>query len=156
MSSADQHRSIVVGVDGSRAGYVAVEHAATMAGADGCVVLVHAHDLPGDWVGRPDYQQALNREAERGRGILEAAEALLAPATRSEREEIGGNPAEALARIAAVRGAEAIVIGTRGFGRYRALLGSVAHELIHLAECPVVVIPERVVERAEAQTLLTV
>jgi len=31
------------------------------------------------------------------------------------------------------------------------LLGSVAHELIHLAECPVTVIPERAVERAEGR-----
>jgi hypothetical protein len=28
----------------------------------------------------------------------------------------------------------------------RALLGSVAHELIHLAPCPVTVIPERMVD----------
>ena len=44
-----------------------------------------------------------------------------------------------------------IIIGTRGFGRARALLGSVAHELIHLADCPVTVIPERAVDRAAAQ-----
>jgi nucleotide-binding universal stress UspA family protein len=36
--------------------------------------------------------------------------------------------------VANVRGADEIVIGTRGFGRVRALLGSVAHELIHLAD----------------------
>ena len=41
------------------------------------------------------------------------------------------------------------IIGTRGYGRARALLGSVAHELIHLADCPITVIPERVVDREE-------
>jgi nucleotide-binding universal stress UspA family protein len=60
---------------------------------------------------------------------------------------IGGPPARSIADVAKVRGADEIVIGTRGFGRMRALLGSVAHELIHLADCPVTVIPERMVER---------
>jgi nucleotide-binding universal stress UspA family protein len=36
-------------------------------------------------------------------------------------------------------------------GRARAPLGSVAHELIHLAECPVTLIPGRAVARADAQ-----
>ena len=64
-----------------------------------------------------------------------------------EGELIGGPPARSIADVAKVRGADEIVIGTRGFGRVRALLGSVAHELIHLADCPVTVIPERLVER---------
>ena len=51
-------------------------------------------------------------------------------------------------RVAATREADEIIVGTRGYGRARALLGSVAHELIHLADCPITVIPERVVDRA--------
>jgi nucleotide-binding universal stress UspA family protein len=53
--------------------------------------------------------------------------------------------------VAEVRGADEIIVGTRGFGRARALFGSVAHELIHLAECPITVIPERVVDRRETE-----
>ena len=45
--------------------------------------------------------------------------------------------------MADVEHASEIVIGTRGFGRARALLGSVAHDLIHRARCPVTVIPAR-------------
>ena len=33
------------------------------------------------------------------------------------------------------------VVGTRGFGRFRAALGSVAHALLHEADRPVVVVP---------------
>ena len=153
MTATVAHPCIVVGVDGSRASLTAVAHAVRMAGESGSVILVHAHDLPADWIGRPDYQEALNREAERGAGVLQTAAALIPEGLDHKLEEIGGRPAEALATIADVRQADAIVIGTRGFGRMRALLGSVAHELIHLAECPVTVIPERVVDRQEAAEL---
>lgn len=64
-----------------------------------------------------------------------------------ETEIIGDAPARAIARVASAREADEIIVGTRGFGRARALLGSVAHELIHLANCPITVIPERVVDR---------
>jgi nucleotide-binding universal stress UspA family protein len=43
-----------------------------------------------------------------------------------------------------------IAVGCDGSPGSRALLGSVAHELIHLAECPITVMPERAVERAQA------
>jgi nucleotide-binding universal stress UspA family protein len=58
--------------------------------------------------------------------------------------------------VATAHRADEIIVGSRGFGRARALLGSVAHELIHLADCPVTVIPERAVERAaeNANTLV--
>jgi nucleotide-binding universal stress UspA family protein len=68
-----------------------------------------------------------------------------------EPELIGGPAARAIADVATVRDADEIILGTRGFGRMRALLGSVAHELIHLAPCPVVVIPERVVAASETR-----
>jgi nucleotide-binding universal stress UspA family protein len=69
--------------------------------------------------------------------------------------------AKAIADVANVRGADEIILGTRGFGRVRALLGSVAHEVIHLAACPVIVIPEQMVAcdaaaaAAESATVLT-
>jgi nucleotide-binding universal stress UspA family protein len=67
-----------------------------------------------------------------------------------EAEVIGDAPARAIAHVAATRDADEIILGTRGFGRARALLGSVAHEVIHLADCPVTVIRERAVAHAEA------
>ena len=68
-----------------------------------------------------------------------------------ESELIGGPAADAIADVAAARKADEIILGSRGFGRVRALLGSVAHEVIHLASCPVTVIPERMVaEEPEA------
>jgi nucleotide-binding universal stress UspA family protein len=50
--------------------------------------------------------------------------------------------------VAAARQADEIVVGGRGLGVARALRGSVAADLIRLAEVPVTVIPPRVTARA--------
>jgi nucleotide-binding universal stress UspA family protein len=42
---------------------------------------------------------------------------------------------------AALRDADEIVVGSRGFGRLRGVLGSVSHAVLHEADRPVVVIP---------------
>lgn len=64
-------------------------------------------------------------------------------------ELLAGGAAEALAQVAEVRDADEIAIGSRGFGPVRAVLGSVSHELLHLADRPVTVIPQRYVERRQ-------
>ena len=56
--------------------------------------------------------------------------------------------------MADVEHASEIVVGTRGFGRARALLGSVAHDLIHRAGCPVTVIPERALSQNDGEERL--
>ena len=94
---------------------------------------------------------ARSRRAEAADGRRRRGAPRPARASRWERELIGGPPAKAIADVADVRNADEIILGTRGFGRVRALLGSVAHELIHLAPCPVTVIPERMVERDAAR-----
>ena len=58
-------------------------------------------------------------------------------------ELIGGRAAKALADVATARGADEIIVGSRGFGRARALRKRVRHQLIHTAPSPVTVIPER-------------
>jgi nucleotide-binding universal stress UspA family protein len=143
-------RRIVVGYDGSPASRAALTWAADRAGDDGRVYVVHAFAPPADWLGTPNDQQIMDAELARAQdriGELEH-EATELDGVEWEAEVIGDRPAHAIARVATVREADEIVVGTRGFGRARALLGSVAHELIHLADCPVTVIPERVVERA--------
>jgi nucleotide-binding universal stress UspA family protein len=59
----------------------------------------------------------------------------------------GSPAAEAIVRVAAAGKADEIIVGSRGFGRARALLGSVAHEVLHGAGCPITVITERVADR---------
>jgi nucleotide-binding universal stress UspA family protein len=152
MSAPEPHPIIVVGFDGSPASHVALSRAIQRVGPGGKLYLVHAWHPPEAWRGRGSYQPYMDH-------ALDAAEALVESAKEAhpglggiswESELIGGPPARSISDVAKVRGADEIVIGTRGFGRVRALLGSVAHELIHLADCPVTVIPERLVEREAA------
>ena len=149
MSAANElHPSVVVGFDGSPASHVALTRAIQRVGPHGKLYLVHAWEVPEAWRGRGTYQPYVDRALTEAEAVMErAVEAH--PDLEDiawERELIGGPAPRAIADVAEIRGADEIIIGTRGFGRVRALLGSVAHQLIHLAPCPVTVIPERMVE----------
>lgn len=150
----DSHsHCVVVGYDSSPASRAALACAAQRAGEDGNVYVVHAYSLPIDWFAGTNYQELLDVQLNRARelmGRLKEESGADLHGVSWEAEVIGDAPARAIAHVAAARDADEIIVGTRGFGRARALLGSVAHEVIHLAECPVTVIPERTVARAEA------
>jgi nucleotide-binding universal stress UspA family protein len=148
MTLDNRPRRIVVGYDGSPASRAGLARAAECAGEDGKVYVVHAYTLPHDWIGTPDYQLLFDVVLDRAQACVKPLDDDL-QGINWEAEVIADRPATAIAGVAAARKADEIIIGTRGYGRARALLGSVAHELIHLAECPVTVIPERAVERAE-------
>jgi nucleotide-binding universal stress UspA family protein len=130
---------------GGQAGLVAGgEHVREACGID-------AAQVERDTVGAVGVHARENR-----RGDLVARSELVGepPARRVEHEYetelIGGPPAEAIANVARVRDADEIVVGARGLGRVRALLGSVSHELLHIADRPVLVIPAAAVESVEA------
>lgn len=58
---------------------------------------------------------------------------------------VGGGPARVIAELAELCAADLILTGTRGHGPVAGLLlGSVATRLLHLAPCPVLVIPSTV------------
>jgi nucleotide-binding universal stress UspA family protein len=149
-ATQEPHPCVVVGFDGSPASHVALSRAIERVGPYGKLYLVHAWEVPEAWRGRGTYQPYVDRELTAAEAVMEAA-VEAHPGLKGitwERELIGGPPAKAIADVAEVRKADEIILGTRGFSRMRALLGSVAHELIHLAGCPVTVIPERMVEDA--------
>jgi nucleotide-binding universal stress UspA family protein len=54
--------------------------------------------------------------------------------------ESGGSTARELLEIAAAFGANLIVVGDRGSNVSDLLLGGVAHRIVHLAECPVLLV----------------
>jgi nucleotide-binding universal stress UspA family protein len=61
---------------------------------------------------------------------------------RVRTEAATGDPAETILEIAARDGADAIIVGKRGWGPLRSmLLGSVSQKLASLARCPVIVVP---------------
>ncbi|GEJ55462.1 universal stress protein [Anaeromyxobacter diazotrophicus] len=56
--------------------------------------------------------------------------------------ELGGEPADEIARCAQEFGCDLVVVGTHGrTGLRRAALGSVAEGVVQLARCPVLVVP---------------
>jgi len=144
------NRVVVAGYDGSPASRAAVLEAVRRVGADGCLYIVHAYRIPTDYWATGYYQVLLDEVAKQARKLMERLPDDI-PALAGvhwHAELFSGQPAEAIANVAAARGADEILVGSRGYGRARALLGSVSHELIHLARCPVTVIPERAVEAA--------
>lgn len=63
---------------------------------------------------------------------------------------VGGGPAHVIADVAERCAADVIITGTRGHGPVAGLLlGSVATRLLHLAPCPVLVIPSTVPNASE-------
>jgi nucleotide-binding universal stress UspA family protein len=145
-ASASSHSgtpTIVVGYDGSDSARAALLFAARQAGSAGRVYIVHSYELPPDFLGWPNYDQLLSERRSQAQAILDKLPLedgeLAGPEYHIEL--IGGPPAEAIADVAKVRHADEIVVGARGLGRLRSLLGSVSHELLHLADRPVVVIP---------------
>lgn len=151
----DGRPRIVVGYDGSEAARAAVAHAAARAGRRGKIYVVHCFGPPPDWLGAPNYQRLLEDHQGRGKALLDAllledGDALVD--VDYELELLGGNPAEAIAGVAETRDADEIVVGSRGFGRLRSVLGSVSLELLHRADRPVTVIPDNAVRgHARAQ-----
>ena len=148
MGSTERSATIVVGYDGSDAAQAALLFAARQAGPTGRVFIVHAYELPPDFLGSPNYDRILSERRDRGEAVLRElplhSDALTGP--QYETELIRGPAAEAIAHVARVRGADEIVVGDRGLGRVRALLGSVSHELLHVADRPVVVIPNAAIK----------
>ena len=158
-ATANPHPCIVVGFDGSPASHVALARAIERVWPHGKLYLVHAWDVPESWRGRGNHLPYVNNALTDAEAVIEQAReahpGLLD--IRWESELIGGPVAKAITDVADVRGADEIMLGTRGLGRVRALLGSVAHEVLHLATCPVTVIPEPMAARdaaAEAASVL--
>jgi nucleotide-binding universal stress UspA family protein len=152
MTELTQPRRVVVGYDASPGSRAALEYAVAAAGVDGIVYVVHAYPRPHSWLGQPNYQQQLDVALDRATAtIADLCVESGGPLDRVawEPEIIGDDPARAIAAVAAARNADEIVVGSRrGFGPLRALRGSVASDLIHLADAPVTVIPPPVAQAA--------
>jgi nucleotide-binding universal stress UspA family protein len=115
--------TIVVGYDGSEASRAAVRFAARRAGRRGRVFVVHAFDLPPDFLGAPNYDSLLGARQDHGRALLDALplagnDELLD--LDYETELIGGPPAQAIPAVARVREADEIIVGARGLAGSRA------------------------------------
>jgi nucleotide-binding universal stress UspA family protein len=137
-------KRIVVGLDGSSASEAALDFACRRARVTGeCVAALRAADYGPvhlDRKGRlPDALGVFltDQERELTASVTEARAANSDVAI--EPEFIALPPAVAL--VEASRQASLIVVGSRGLNAFTGmLLGSVSHEVLHRAQCPVVVV----------------
>ena len=137
---------IVVGFDGSEESRLALAVAAERAGPEGIVVPVRVMPSVSSWLGTPYYERELEAAHQGAQALLGEIDEVDTGAATVEPELIEGEPAEALLRIAQSRGAREIVVGSRGLGRFRAILGSVSHALLEHADRPVVIVPKGAVD----------
>lgn len=138
---------IVVGVDGSSASEDALRYAADRAALTGeSVLAVHAYQLP-MFSGTPtglavlpiDVDTEIVDDAERLAAELVAGIAEDYPDVGVRSTAVIGRAGRVLARLS--DDASLVVVGARGRTPWQeVLLGSVSQEVLHRAECPVVVV----------------
>jgi nucleotide-binding universal stress UspA family protein len=131
---------IVVGVDGSEAGFEALRQAIVLLSPAGRIVAVSAYDpalaAEAGW-GAASLSEHLRHEAEAARD--RAAEELR-PLAGSETRVAGGGAFGALIDTAEDERASLVAVGSHGGGRIAGIaLGSVATSVVHRAPCPVLV-----------------
>ncbi len=138
-------RKIVVGFDGSEHGRGALERAAAIASEGADLYVVSAAKISPSLMRDPaGGAAAIDPVEEEARAAaLEEARTILADkgVTSVHLVEGRGNPADILVQHAADVGADLIVVGSRGHGLVgRLLLGSVSTNVVHHAECDVLVV----------------
>jgi nucleotide-binding universal stress UspA family protein len=132
---------MVVGYDGSSPSERALERAAALAGAHGTVVVVTASPsrFPPGVTSEPILDAPPPEEQH---AMLQRSRALLKEhGTQATLVATDLDPAEALIQVARDQRAELIVVGHTGSGYMtRALLGSIAENVVRYAPCDVLVV----------------
>ncbi len=137
-------KTIVLALDGSEGSRRGIPVAADLARREeGRIVIAHVEQDVAGKGGAPipitedEIQAEIRKQAEQlsADGIETSVEM---------RNVMLGGPAHAIAEIAEGANADLIVAGTRGHSPVAGLLlGSVTQRLLHIAPCPVLVVPSR-------------
>lgn len=138
---------ILLAVDGSEPALRAARHVVAMGACLATplsVLLLNVQPpVASGLVRRFVSQEALDAYyRDEARGALEATgQVLTAGGVTAESHVLVGDVAHTIAEFAASQGCEQIVMGTRGLGGVKgALLGSVATEVLHLTDLPVLLV----------------
>ena len=133
---------IVVGVDGSGPSKRALRWAADQAKLTGAKLkVVTSWEYPPTLGWAPPYPSDFDPNEDARKALQETIDAVLGPeaAVVAQAEVTEGHPAFVLTEAA--RGAELLVVGSRGHGAFAGmLLGSVSEYCAAHAPCPVVVV----------------
>jgi nucleotide-binding universal stress UspA family protein len=132
---------IVVGVDGSESSRDALRWAARQAQlTGGRLEVVTTWELPTSFGWIPPYPSDFNPAEDAQKAADDEVVAALVdyPDVTAEITVVEGHPAPTL--LDASRGADLLVVGSRGHGEFAGMLiGSVSQHLVSTAHCPVLV-----------------
>lgn len=136
-------RALVVGYDGSDCAKAALEAAIHFAGKTGDRIVIGFGYEPGGY----GEEHSAHREEVRKFGERATAPAIERAAEAGIDASVAlvpERPVDALVALATEHDARAIVVGNHSESPLRgAILGSTPHKLLHVAECPVLVVPVR-------------
>ncbi|HKB21086.1 MAG TPA: universal stress protein [Gaiellaceae bacterium] len=139
-------KEFLVAIDGSEGSDAAVEEAVVLAREVGAMVtFAFVRKPPSSLLGYPYYDRLLSTELGKARETIGAAATKADEAGVESRAEIlEGDPVDEILSVADNRGADLIVMGSRGRGALAgALLGSVSSGVVQHASVPVLVAKER-------------
>ncbi|MFF9482770.1 universal stress protein [Streptomyces sp. NPDC014733] len=143
-SRQQEHGRIVVGVDGSESSQEALRWAVRQAELTGSTLTaVTAWEYPPGSIGRIDEPRELRTSLEQAadRGLSDAVRRAVRPGAGPRVETVVAYGTAAAVLLDAARGADLLVVGSRGHGGFSgALLGSVSRHCTAHAPCPVVVV----------------
>ena len=136
-------KTIVLALDGSNQSLKALTHAIGL--AEWCeaeLIIVHAYSHTSDLRAKEEYEKLVAQRKSGGQKILDNARAQFKSARIVVEENLLEGPAaEAILTVAQNRGADLIILGTRGMGSLEGLLlGSVSTKVTHEAPCTVMVV----------------
>jgi nucleotide-binding universal stress UspA family protein len=135
----------LVAYDGSEIAKAAVAFAARRLPPNRRLVVAHVVVPPAEYLDEM-YDERRRQRRERGEELIREVKHMLGDVPAELR--VGeGPPAQTLVELAHEAGADEIVVGSRGLGAGRALLGSVSHALLRESDLPVVVLTRRAAER---------
>jgi nucleotide-binding universal stress UspA family protein len=143
--TAGQDRYIVVGVDGSEPSRLALQWALRQAKLSGAGVrAISAWRYPA-MAGAGGYAVSMTDATDFGElAAKQLAEVIADEADPASDVRISTSVVEGIAAqvlLGAAKGAELLVVGSRGHGAFTgALLGSVSQHCAHLAPCPIVIV----------------
>jgi nucleotide-binding universal stress UspA family protein len=142
----DPMKDFLVAVDGSEGSGAAINEALDLAQDVGArVTFAFVRKPPSSLLGYPYYERLLSHELATARETLVSATDRAADVgIDSESEILEGDPVDEILSFADNRGADLIVMGSRGRGAFAgALLGSVSSGVVQHASVPVLVAKER-------------
>ena len=137
-------KRILLGVDGSdhalHAARTAAELARTMKSEILRIVVAYESIQP--YLGEPNLQTVIDARLKEAQAVLQkAVDAVGDISAEIHTELIEGDAAEAILEVAATRGSDVIVMGSRGLGRLAGLvLGSTSQKVVSHAACPVLIV----------------